>query len=167
MLFFVVCVNCNNSHETVGKKQLFDLNWKFSYGESKFASEIDFSDHGWQNIDLPHDWSTEADFSIQKPSASGEIVGWYRKHFNIPENWIEKDVIIEFEGIGKGAEIFINGLQITESIGKSNSFQLNLKSYLNYEEENVIAIKVSQSKEEFESRDIKNGIFNHVWLIVK
>lgn len=165
MLLLVICFNCNNSQETTSKKQLFDLNWKFSFGYNKFASGIDFSDQGWESIDLPHDWTMEAGSLFKKGSGNTEIVGWYRKHFKMPENWIGKDVIIEFEGISKGADIFINGVQVNESSGKSHSFQL--KSYLDYEDENVIAVKVSQSIGKTSSKDVKIGIYDHVWLIVK
>ena len=37
----------------------FDSGWKFSLGDMENAQAVQYDDHGWRPVTLPHDWSIE------------------------------------------------------------------------------------------------------------
>ena len=49
------------------------------------AAQVDFDDHAWRKLNLPHDWGIEGPFQQEYPGETGKLpwwgVGWYRKHF--------------------------------------------------------------------------------------
>lgn len=144
-------IHCNVKHDDVRRKQLFDLNWKFNMEDNTFASEVDFDDRNWRNLDLPHDWSKDKKLLKSAPENQTDSIstetGWYRKHFEIPENWMDKSILIDFEGIYARNEIFVNGTSIFNSQKENTSFQTVLNPYLNSNGNNVIAIRVAIPKQ--------------------
>lgn len=172
MLFVSVnFFNCNIHQNDESRKQLFDLNWKFNISDQTLASGIDFNDQNWRSIDLPHDWSKDNELLISSAenasvSKSAEV-GWYRKHFEIPENWMDKNILIDFEGISMRYEIFINGTSISDKQNKTNSFQAILNPYLNFDGKNVIAIRIIIPGESEKKLQPETGIYKHVWLVIK
>jgi len=36
-------------------------------------------------------------------------IGWYRKHFNLPESFKDSKVAVEFDGVYENSEVWING----------------------------------------------------------
>jgi len=82
----------------------FDFGWKFLKGDAPGAQQPDFADANWKDVDLPHDFSIEGPFSQDAPARGqgGFLptgVGWYRKHFNIPESYRGRKVSAEFDGV--------------------------------------------------------------------
>ena len=43
----------------------FNDDWKFSLGDIAGAENPAFDDSGWRELELPHDWAVEGDFSIE------------------------------------------------------------------------------------------------------
>ncbi len=146
--------------------KLFDLNWKFSYGSIVDATAVEFNDQDWRRIDLPHDWSKDAELNRFSESVSPEI-GWYRKNFRIPEDWLDKSIQIDFEGICAHYELFVNGKSVDVSGNKNSSLHAILDPYLNKRGNNIIAIRVVIPKKTDSVTSAKSGIYNHVWLIIK
>lgn len=162
--------HCNVQDKDISKMKLFDLNWKFTYGNNILASNVDFNDQNWKSIDLPHDWSKDEELrriiENQSDSISTEI-GWYRKNFEIPQNWLDKIILIDFEGICDHNEIFVNGTSIFNSKKGNSSFQAVLNPYLNSEGNNVIAIRVASPIQTDVNLHAESGIYKHVWLVIK
>ncbi len=162
---------CTVTHDNLQQKQLFDLNWKFSPGIQNDAAEVDFNDNNWRSIDLPHDWST--DFILNDFSKTTETntiateTGWYRKHFEIPENWKGKRIVIDFEGIGGQHEVFVNGVSVKCSENKTPVTGVDVTTTLNQNGINLIAVQVTVQKESGSLRKAESGIFRHVWLVIK
>lgn len=162
---------CNFRQDENIQKQLFDLNWKFLYGDNKYAAEADFDDQDWRSLDLPHDWNKDMNL---KGSLSGndlesgtiEEVGWYRKYFEIPPNWSGKSIQIVLEGISKQHKIFVNGTMIENSGKRKTAYQTVLNPYLNENSKNVIAIRVVVANDSENILSTEAGIFNHVWLLI-
>ncbi len=155
----------------IQRKQLFDYNWKFALGDFPSASKIDFDDNGWRNINLPHDWSIEG--SIDKNNPTGQAggyfpagIGWYRKSFIVPSSWQGKKVSIYFEGVYMNSEVFINGKSLGVHPYGYTSFYYDLTPFLNYNEENIIAVRVDNSQQINSRWYSGSGIYRHVWLFV-
>src|SRR5271163_2101530 len=44
-------------------RETFDFGWMFRKGDLPGAEMPDFSESGWKNVDLPHDWSIDGPFN--------------------------------------------------------------------------------------------------------
>jgi beta-galactosidase len=153
------------------RKQLFDSDWKFFLGDIQEASEINFDDKNWRNLDLPHDWSIEGKPDPINPTGrdggyfpAGE--GWYRKTFTIPASWKGKCISIYFEGVYMNSEVFINGKSLGIHPYGYTSFRYDLTSDLAFGSENVLSVKVDNSKQKNCRWYSGSGIYRHVWMEV-
>ncbi|GEC70958.1 beta-galactosidase [Flavobacterium flevense] len=158
--------------ETLVSKQNFNSDWKFSLGESSSANAVSFDDSSWRKLDLPHDWSIEGKSEKNNPSG-GENgffptgTGWYRKTFSMPAHWKNQKVAIYFEGVYMNAEVFVNGKSVGIQPYGYTSFEYDLTPYLNFGQQNTIAVKVDNSKQKNSRWYSGSGIYRHVWLKVK
>jgi len=153
------------------RKQLFDYKWKFYQGDTASAKSRDFNDRDWRNIDLPHDWSIEGKINPKNPTggAGGYFpagIGWYRKTFKVPNEWKGKKVSIYFEGVYMNSEVFINGKSLGIYPYGYSSFSYDLSPYLDFNNENVIAVRVDNSQQVNSRWYSGSGIYRHVWVIV-
>ncbi len=171
ILLILFLPNCRVNRDDILQKQLFDLNWKFSPGNNKMANETGFNDINWRSIDLPHDWSNDAELSdFSKKTETNTVAtetGWYRKHFEIPDNWKGKRIVIDFEGIGGQHKVFVNGVSVKRSENGTLKTQVDLTPTLNQKAINLIAIQVTSQKESGNEWNAESGIFRHVWLVIK
>ncbi|MBK5272008.1 MAG: beta galactosidase jelly roll domain-containing protein, partial [Bacteroidia bacterium] len=153
------------------RKQLFDYSWKFFLGDTASARSKDFNDENWRNLDLPHDWSIEGKVNPKNPmgGAGGYFpagVGWYRKTFKVPNEWKGKNISIYFEGVYMNSEVFINGKSLGIHPYGYSSFRYNLSPYLDFGNENLIAVRVDNSQQINCRWYSGSGIYRHVWMTV-
>lgn len=171
LLLWVVLPNCTMTNNEIIQKQIFDLNWKFSLGDLTTATETGFNDINWRSIDLPHDWSTDSVLTdLLKKAGTGSKAaekGWYRKIFEIPENWVGKKIVIEFEGINIQHEIFVNGVSVKSTVNDNQITQADLTPNLYPKEKNLIDIRIDVNKESGAAWSSETGIYRHVWLVIK
>ncbi|SCW80931.1 beta-galactosidase [Mucilaginibacter sp. NFR10] len=154
-----------------GRKHLFDYNWKFSLGDDSLARLRDFNDNAWRNLDLPHDWSIEGSVSLKNPTggAGGYFpagIGWYRKTFKVAPEWKGKNVSVYFEGVYMNSEVFINGKSLGIRPYGYSSFRYDLSPYLDFNKDNVIAVRVDNSQQINSRWYSGSGIYRHVWMDV-
>jgi beta-galactosidase len=155
----------------IDRKQLFDYNWKFFLGDITDARSKNFNDKSWRNLDLPHDWSIEGKIKPKNPTggAGGYFpagAGWYRKTFQIPNEWEGKNISIYFEGVYMNSEVFINGKSLGIYPYGYSSFSYNLSPHLDFATENVIAVRVDNSQQVNSRWYSGSGIYRHVWMMV-
>lgn len=170
LLMFVCFYGCNVQSDVSSRMKLFDLNWKFNFGNDISASKVDYNDQNWRIIDLPHNWKKDNELERKlnnQPDSILWITGWYRKNFEIPKEWIDKSIQIDFEGICNQSEIFVNGKPIADSKKYKSSLHAVLNPYLNSRGKNVIAIRVAVPKQSYSSQQTETGIYKHVWLVIK
>jgi len=153
------------------RKQLFDYDWKFDLGDTPAASTISFDDKSWRNLDLPHDWSIEGTLDSNNPMGNDggyfpAGIGWYRKSFTVPESWKDKRVSIYFEGVYMNSEVFINGKSLGVHPYGYTTFSYNLTPDLVFGKENLVSVKVDNSKQKNCRWYSGSGIYRHVWLVV-
>ena len=157
--------------DKIERKQLFDYNWKFYKGDTSAAASRDFNDAAWRSLDLPHDWSIEGEINSKNPMG-GEGgyfpagIGWYRKAFNVPKEWKDKKISIYFEGVYMNAEVFINGKSLGVHPYGYTSFSYDLSPYLDFNKENLVAVKVDNSQQVNSRWYSGSGIYRHVWMMV-
>ena len=72
---------------------------------------------------------------------------WFRTSFIVPEENNGKRVWLNFDGINYRADVWINGKQIvdsTEMAGMFRRFKYDVTQYVNYDTENVVAVRIHQ-----------------------
>src|SRR5919201_6077636 len=129
----------------------FDRDWRFHLGNVPGAQESAFNDSTWRTLDVPHDWSIEGEFSEQNPAgvAGGALpggIGWYRRSFVAPRLDSGKVVFVEFDGVYRNSEVWINGRSLGKRPYGYSSFRYELTPHLRYSRDNnVLAVRVDNS----------------------
>lgn len=145
--------------------------WKFFRGESEGASQATIDDSSWQDVDLPHDWSIEGPKEERNPGGQRvgfftTGVGWYRKHFQLSPEDKTKQFFVEFDGVYENSQVWINGHSLgTRPYGYS-SFQYDLTRHLKFGENNVLAVRVDNSRQPNSRWYTGSGIYRSVRLTV-
>lgn len=170
--WLVALTGCTSSqNDNTRQRTSFNDNWRFSLGDVEGASVFTFDDSEWRQLNLPHDWAIEGEFSKDNPSGTGGGalpggIGWYRKTFVADEAYAGKKVFIDFDGVYMNSEVFINGHFLGKRPYGYISFRYDLTPYLKMGEENVIAVRVD-NQEQPNSRWYSGcGIYRNVWLTV-
>lgn len=136
-----------NSYSGADGSILFDENWKFNLGDASGAQATVYNDSGWRSVNLPHDYSIEQDYTSAGEAESGYLpggIGWYRKSFTVSPAWEGKTVTIDFGGVYMDTEVYLNGEKLGEHHYGYTPFSFVLPGdKLNYEGENVIAVRVN------------------------
>ena len=148
-------------------RENFDAGWKFHPGDIPKAEQSGFDDQKWRSLNLPHDWSIEGSFRPDNPSGhQGGLlpggIGWYRKRFEL-KNRTGRKFFIDFDGVYKNSTVYINGQILgTRPYGYA-TFQYDLTPFIR-EGENLIAVKVDNSRQPDSRWYTGAGIYRHVWL---
>ncbi len=158
------------SAQSARKVENFDSSWKFMLGDDSLAKNNTFNDKKWRTLDLPHDWSIEGSFSQKNPSTASEGglptgIGWYRKTFALPLSSKNKNTIINFDGVYRNSEVWINGHYLGKRPNGYVSFNYDLTGYLKFgNQANVIAVRVDNSEQPNSRWYSGSGIYRNVWL---
>ena len=165
----VLCSSQAFANARPGNTINFNRGWRFNLGDVTNGQAPDLDDSKWRTLNLPHDWSIEGEFSEKNPAGfnGGALpggIGWYRKTFNLSEPAKGKFVFIDFDGVYRNSEVWINGHFLGKRPYGYISFQYNLTPYLNVGEKNVIAVKVDNSQQPNSRWYSGSGIYRNVWL---
>lgn len=168
----------NLANAQIRQKTLFNFNWLYLKGtartdnfqnalKSHFQLYVDESK--WVPVQLPHDPAVAGEFDKNVGSGNGYRPfgnGWYRKHFTIDENVKGKKVIVDFEGVYRDAEVYINGVYLGRHLNGYLGFQHDLSKHINYGGENVIAVSYDNSTPETSRWYTGEGIYRDVYLVI-
>jgi len=147
----------------------FDRGWKFHLGDLPDGQERSLNDASWRSLDLPHDWSIEGQFSATNPAGAGGGalpggIGWYRKTFTVSASDTSRRMSVEFDGVYRNSEVWINGHDLGKRPYGYSSFSSALTPYLRAGE-NVIAVRVDNSKQPNSRWYSGSGIYRHTRLV--
>lgn len=176
LLIIFTIAGCREKKETEESiyREVVDFNfdWQFSLGDHPEASQTEFADSTWRSLNLPHDWSIEGEFSEKHETEpqGGALpagIGWYRKTFTLPQEWENRSIWIEFDGIYRNSEVWINGEYLGKRPYGYSSFSYTLSEHLNFGEtaENIIAVKVDNSAQPNSRWYTGSGIYRNVRLV--
>lgn len=133
--------------------------WKFYYTTKPEERPVefyqtDFDAHSWGEINVPSNVEMEGyglpiyvnkqyPYPANPPYIPHEFnpVATYRRTFEIPEDWSEKEVFLHFEGIGAAAYYWLNGRKIGYSQDSKTSVEFKITDYL-VPGENLLAVEV-------------------------
>ncbi|MGQ7855949.1 glycoside hydrolase family 2 TIM barrel-domain containing protein [Pedobacter sp. WC2501] len=146
----------------------FNKDWKFFLGDEPNAKSPSFDDLKWRKLTLPHDWSIEGKFDEKNPAKpeGGGLptgIGWYRKEFIAPANFENRLINIEFDGVYKNSEVWVNGEYLGKRPYGYSSFSYEISKFLK-SGKNIIAVKVDNSAQPDSRWYSGSGIYRNVWL---
>jgi beta-galactosidase len=170
ILSFIILFCISASAQNARKTEDFDANWKFYLGDDAKAKEPIYNDKQWRQLNLPHDWSIEGAFNEKNPTTQAEAglpagIGWYRKTFTVPNASKYKRLFIDFDGVYRNSEVWINGHYLGKRPNGYISFEYELTDYLNFSGKNLIAVKVDNSEQPNSRWYSGSGIYRNVWLV--
>jgi beta-galactosidase len=144
-----------------------DRDWKFHLGDPSDAKAIEFDASEWRTLDLPHDWSIEAKFNKNNSGRNAWLpggIGWYRREVSIPANYKGSKIEIQFDGIYRRAEVWVNGQSLGIQHDGYTSFYYDITPFIRFGKPNIIAVRVDNSGEPNCRWYTGSGIYRHVWL---
>lgn len=145
------------------------------HNEGPYSPKFDEEKWGkeWIDITLPHDWVVDLPFSLEASHSHGyktvgykypeTSIGWYRKVFEIPAEDLGKHLSLQFDGIFRNAQVWVNGFYLGNEPSGYATQVYDISEYLNYGGENVVSVRTDATMEEgwfYEGA----GIYRHVWL---
>lgn len=152
------------------ERHLWDEGWRFALHSDDKPHETTFDDHAWRVLDLPHDWAIEGDFYALNPSGAngGALpggIGWYRKHLNLNDNDASSRYVLHFDGAYMNTSVYVNGQLVGMRPYGFISFSYDITPYLKKQGDNVVAVKVDNSKQPNSRWYTGCGIYRHVYLM--
>jgi len=180
--------------------QIISLNgiWKFKWSPDPITRPVDFyktdfSVSDWTNIVVPGNWEMQGfgipiyiniNYPFQKdpPKLTSEPpkyftsysqrdpVGSYFTTFQVPENWNDKLVFINFGGVQSAMYIWVNGQKVGYSQNSMSPAEFDITSFI-HKGENKLAVEVYKWSDGsyLEDQDMwrLSGIFRDVDLFIR
>lgn len=162
--------------------------WKFHWSRNILKRPVDFYRNDfdtstWDLIKVPSDWQMQGygvpiyvnvnyPFKADPPNIPTEYnpVGSYKRKFNIPENWTNREVILHFGGVNSAFYIWVNGQKVGYSQDSKTAVEFDITNYV-VEGENDVAVEVYRWSDGsyLESQDMwrLSGIERDVFLYAK
>lgn len=152
----------------------FNKGWRFYYADTTDASDrykfASFDDSKWTALNVPHDYSIGQAFKKEAPATpeGGALpggIGWYRKTFTLPASSSGKMIAIDFDGIYRYSEVWINDHYLGRRPSGYISFRYNITPFVHVGAKNTIAVKVDNSKQPNSRWYSGSGIYRNVHLV--
>lgn len=167
LLFGLVC--CCSQAMASRTVTNIDFDWYFHLGELKNSTEAaDYT--SWRLLDVPHDWSIEQAYDKDVPGhrANAHLpagIGWYKKEIEWNDDWADKLVFVDFDGVYMKSTVWINGEQIGYRPNGYLSLFYELTPHLK-KGKNILTVKVDNSLQPSARWYTGSGIYRHVNLVV-
>lgn len=159
--------------------------WKFHYSDTPegvhpgFYKE-NFNDRKWDIINVPSNWemkgfgdplfrNVRTPFPPDPPYVPKEYnpTGSYRRTFNIPTSWKNKEVFLRMEKTASASFVWINGKEVGYNEGGQEPAEYNITDYIKTGKNTIAVIAFKYSDGYYlEDQDYWRlaGIFDDVWL---
>ncbi len=171
ILFSVICANCSafvpvDSDRNF--KQSISGKWRFLFNKDRAGFEKKhYDDSDWPMIETPSNWELSG-FEEPKYAKPRKGTALYRKTFNLPQDWKDRNLLIRFEAVAFGFEFWINGKYAGEFNSAFNRSEFDITDLVEFDSANVIALKIDRRRKgwDFDSHDSwgLSGIFRDVLL---
>lgn len=146
--------------------------WKLKVVRGGRADKnVPFVDASWGTIAVPGCWDAHG-FCKPRYNYPDSLTGYYRTSFTLPEGWKDKQVVLRFDGVLRGYELWLNGKRVGTWESGFNTCQFDLTPYLTKKaykgEPQLLAMRVYSHFKgyEFDCNDdwAPMGIFRDVTL---
>lgn len=134
-------VEAHSSHKFNFSNSNFKISlngtWDFSFCDSKKWGYIQVPGHmelqGYGNpqyVNTMYPWDGNENLAPGEVPHKNNIYGTYRKEIFIPENWIEKNIFISFQGVESCLELYCNGEFVGYSEDSFTPSEFDLTKFL-------------------------------------
>lgn len=152
-------------------RQNFNHQWMCMDGSASFLEKLQMTQSEGAFITLPHDAMIHEnrDPHTKNGAQTGFYPGGnyeYIKHFDAPEQWREKTVILEFEGVYQTAMVYLNDCLIATNYYGYSNFYVTLDRYLEYGRRNTLKVIADNSATQNSRWYSGSGIYRNVKLMV-
>ena len=148
----------------------FNEDWQVMKGGSDAGTASFMGTENVQTVHLPHDAMIHE--QRDPDTASGAQTGFYpggeyiyQKKIFVSEEWKDKALTLEFEGIYQTAMVYINGALAKSNLYGYSNFYVPLNPWLNYGCENQIRVIANNSMVPNSRWYTGSGIYRNVKLI--
>jgi len=139
----------NESWENSTSYQSLNGTWDFYFADTPEQRPTDFyyegfDTRGWDTIDVPSNWEIEGFgipfytnvnymFPPNPPYIPHEMnnVGSYQREFEISEDWEEKDIFLQFEGVSGAMYVWVNEEMVGYNEGSKTPATFNITDQVN------------------------------------
>jgi beta-galactosidase len=139
--------------------QLLNGSWKFKWSKHPSERPQDFYQEsfdvsGWEEIPVPSNWQMHGNgypiytnwkypFKKAAPKIKGDFnpVGSYRRTFDIPKSWSDKQILLHFAGAGSAYNVWVNGKKVGYSEGTKTPAEFDITQFIR-PGENTLAVEV-------------------------
>lgn len=154
------------SAKTIRENINVNREWKFKLGDYSGAEAVAYDDSNWDLIGIPHSFSMPYYQSAQFYKG----YGWYRKNIEVPQKWIGKRLTLDFEGVYRTAEIYVNGVLVGKHNSGYTGFEIDITKAVK-KGSNTIAVRLnnlwdSQVAPRAGEHVFSGGIYRDVKLVV-
>lgn len=147
-------------------------NWKIAKGIPDVFSEMSENDgKEWKSISLPYDAMIHEKRTAD--TQNGHHTGFYpggtytyEKEFHAPDEWKDKTVIFEFEGVYMNSSIYINGEYAGGYPSGYTNYYVTADDFLKYGQTNKIRVVVNNSNESNSRWYTGSGIYRNVNIMI-
>ena len=81
------------------------------------------------------------------PGERGAEVYWYHCRFTLPEDWGEREVTLNFEGVGPVSEVFLNRDHLGSHRGEEGEVEMDVTDVIYYTRDNHLTVRIVSSDE--------------------
>lgn len=137
--------------------------WKFSLGDNPEWKETKFDDSEWDKVYVPSPWENQGFHGY-------DGYAWYRTSFDLNSEFKNRDIYLVLGYVDDVDQTYINGNLIGVSGGFPNNYRTAYnafrkyyipREYLNYEGENVLAVRVYDSELDGGITNGKVGLYTY------
>ncbi len=148
-------------------RENIDRAWEFTDGKPSYIPGMN---KPGKTIHLPHDFTIETDTYPEAPGGSntgyyGGGIGTYTKILDIPEEYANKRIMVEFDGVYKNSTIELNGHVVTKHHYGYTPFHADLTPYIKRGKPNRLAVIVNNAAQPNARWYTGSGIYRHVDLL--
>ena len=118
----------------------WNRDWLFSEQYCEDMMKQEYDDGAFEVVSIPHTCKEVPLHYFDETIYQMECV--YRKHFVPESSWDKKRIILNFQGVGHGCEVFCNGEKVGEHHCGYTGFRVELTKHVIPGQENVIALRV-------------------------
>ncbi|NJM16486.1 MAG: hypothetical protein HC896_14885 [Bacteroidales bacterium] len=141
--------------------KLLNGNWKFNWSDKPADRALKFYEDNydasqWKTIPVPSNWQmhgygyahyTNITYPFPKNAPfiphSHNPVGQYKTSFNMPKDWLSREVFIHFGAVNSTFYLWVNGQNVGYSQDSKLPAEFNITRYLK-QGENSLAVEVYQ-----------------------
>ncbi len=152
------------------EETLLDADWLFHLNDiaGNEAVAPGYDDSQWRHVNVPNDYVEEGTYDPHNVRNHGYLPfkpAWYRKHFTIPATDQGKILRLDFDGVFRDSEVWLNGHFLGEHPSGYTPFSYDVGQIAKPGAENVVVVRVDPRQFEGWWNE-GGGIYRHVRLTV-